>query len=65
MIDKELEKYIKNNYKGWKQDWIMYQIVKLMKDCDEIVLVKLNDNVMIKFMNDEYVDTFKEVDENE
>ncbi len=57
MIDKELEKYIKNNYKGWKQDWIMYQIVKLTKDCDEIVLAKLNDNVIIKFVNDDYIGT--------
>ncbi len=55
MIDKILEKYIKRNYKSWKADWIMYQIVKLTKYCDEIVLVKLNDNVIIKFMNDKCI----------
>ncbi len=57
MIDKELEIYIKNNYKNWKQDWIMYQIVKLTNNCNEIVLAKLNDDVIIKFMNDKYVGT--------
>ncbi len=55
MIDKNLEKYIKNNYRDWKQDWIMYQIVKLTNNCNEIVLAKLNDDVIIKFVNDEYI----------
>ncbi len=57
MIDKELDIYIKNNYNNWKQDWIMYQIVKLTNNCNEIVLAKLNDDVIIKFMNDEYIGT--------